>query len=192
MSSPIKKSSDVHPSVPAHHDHHRQLGLILPAAILSLTAALSPEDTEVLAYLISCHSNPSSTHRRSGASAERDTDGRRVHTPLFGCNCFWCYTSFWTRWDASANRDLINEVIEAYEEALSRKKPTNSKRRRKSNIKLCDDHSSTKPVDTGGNGGCPPAKCGGDGEVGSPEKGSSVRKVMGSIGEQIWAAWAMV
>ncbi|PKI64187.1 hypothetical protein CRG98_015374 [Punica granatum] len=193
MSKPIKKSSKVHPSSPPGHDHRSHLALLLPAAILSLTAALSPEDTEVLAYLISFHSNSSSVGKSASATSTDDDGDVSVHPPVFGCNCFRCYTSFWSRWDASPNRDLIHEIIEAYEEGLSRKKSTKAKKRRKSNNKVGDhDHSSTEPADGKGNGGGASESGCRDSEVGSPEKGSSIRKAIGFIGEKIWGAWTRV
>lgn len=184
------KSNKIHPSSPHQHQHHH-LAALLPAAILSLAAALSPEETEVLAYLISCHTNHSGNHK-TATSGDGDDDGGSVHAPVFGCDCFRCYTSFWSRWDASPNRDLIHEIIEAYEEGLSRKKSTKAKKRRKnsSNKERRDRPSMTEPTEGGGNGSGAPATGGGDGEVGSPaEKGSSVRKVIGFIGEKIWSAW---
>lgn len=38
----------------------------------------------------------------------------KVH--IFECGCFDCYTRFWYRWDSSPNRDLIHQVIEAFED----------------------------------------------------------------------------
>lgn len=46
--------------------------------------------------------------------------GSNSHRPLFACDCFDCYTSFWFRWDSSPNRELIHQAIEAFEDHLSR------------------------------------------------------------------------
>lgn len=191
MSKPTKRSNKVHPSSSHlhHSQHHHHLALLLPAAILSLTAVLSPDETEVLAYLISCHSN-SSGNQKSATFADCDDDGG-VYTPVFGCNCFRCYTNFWSRWDASPNRDLIHKIIEAYEEGLSRKKSNKARKKRKNdNINKESDEkaSSTQPVEGGSGSGAPVTRVG-VGEVGSPEQGSSVRKVIGFIGGKIWGAW---
>ncbi|CAI0551028.1 unnamed protein product [Linum tenue] len=85
---------------------------LLPAAVLALTAALSPQDKEVLAYLISCCSDAAG-HRNKRKTTTACGDGK----PTFECSCFRCYMTFWGRWDASSNRHLIHEIIEAYEAA---------------------------------------------------------------------------
>ncbi|KAF3785216.1 hypothetical protein EJ110_NYTH28469 [Nymphaea thermarum] len=87
---------------------------VLPAAILALASALVVEDREVLAYLIA----------RSLSATLAQEERRRcrrsqLHRPAFDCGCFDCYISFWTRWDASPNRDLIHDVIDAFEEHLA-------------------------------------------------------------------------
>ena len=38
---------------------------------------------------------------------------------MFDCDCFDCYTSYWFRWDSSPNRELIHQVIEAFEDHLT-------------------------------------------------------------------------
>ncbi|XP_031489424.1 uncharacterized protein LOC116256995 [Nymphaea colorata] len=88
---------------------------VLPAAILAMTTAMVMEDREVLAYLIA----------RSLSSMLAQEEKRRwrrsqQHRPAFDCGCFDCYTSFWIRWDASPNRELIHDVIEAFEEHLAK------------------------------------------------------------------------
>ncbi|XVF85312.1 hypothetical protein PTKIN_Ptkin17bG0107600 [Pterospermum kingtungense] len=49
--------------------------------------------------------------QKSGASSHK--------SPLFDCGCFECYTSYWFRWDSSPNRELIHQVIEAFEDHLT-------------------------------------------------------------------------
>ncbi|PKU59206.1 uncharacterized protein LOC110093383 [Dendrobium catenatum] len=105
------------PSVTASNLRSEALAVlrILPAAILALTAALGNDDKEVLAYLI----------MRSIGGLEEATEQRRcgkpgeLHTRLFGCGCFDCYTSFWSRWDCSPDRELIHQAIEAFEDHLA-------------------------------------------------------------------------
>ncbi|KAM0934890.1 hypothetical protein DsansV1_C30g0215301 [Dioscorea sansibarensis] len=92
---------------------------LLPAAILALTAVMRNEDKEVLAYLM--------TRSMSGSVAAGGEERRRcrrslsggAHRPALDCGCFECYTSFWSRWDCSPNRELIHQVIEAFEEHLA-------------------------------------------------------------------------
>ncbi|KAK9089780.1 hypothetical protein Scep_028862 [Stephania cephalantha] len=105
----LYKKGKVHPTPPTVSDHLA----FLPATILALTAALSPEDREVLAYLISCSPGGHfSGGRKSSSNGTTSTD----HQAMFQCNCFRCYMSYWVRWDASPNRKLIHDVIDAFEE----------------------------------------------------------------------------
>ncbi|KAG1331451.1 hypothetical protein COCNU_02G014190 [Cocos nucifera] len=99
---------------------------ILPAAILTLTTALGNEDKEVLAYLITRSINGpvmvASAGTGGGGGGEERRRCRRVggvHRPLFDCGCFDCYTSFWSRWDCSPDRELIHHAIEAFEDHLA-------------------------------------------------------------------------
>ncbi|XP_020570610.1 uncharacterized protein LOC110017831 [Phalaenopsis equestris] len=92
----------IHPSPPPSSPC--DLLSVLPAAILTLTAALSPEDKEVLAYLL------------CGPIAGKKNN--QHHPPELGCDCFGCYKSFWARWDASPNRYLIHQILEAVEESV--------------------------------------------------------------------------
>ncbi|KAM7263279.1 hypothetical protein ACFE04_000962 [Oxalis oulophora] len=117
----LYRKSTVHPSPPITSDHLS----FLPVAILTLAAALSPEDKEVLAYLLSCSSSSSSsdnyttTKKYKSPPSSSSSNGTVLlnHTsPLFNCSCFGCYMSYWVRWDSSPNRQLIHEIIDAYEE----------------------------------------------------------------------------
>ncbi|MCL7045248.1 hypothetical protein MKW94_024890 [Papaver nudicaule] len=86
------------------------LSLLLPAAVLvQLVSVLSLEDLEVLSYLLTM-----SYHQKKATSHD-------LVKPLFDCGCFDCYTSFWSRWDSSPNRQLIHQVIEAFELHLSKR-----------------------------------------------------------------------
>lgn len=104
---------------------------LLPAAILALVSVLSLEDREVLAYMITRSldsSNLSSFNFERSKGSKRSSKkqpgggggrGGSHKPPVFGCDCFGCYTSYWLRWDSSPNRELIHQVIEAFEEHLT-------------------------------------------------------------------------
>ncbi|RZS11140.1 hypothetical protein BHM03_00042455 [Ensete ventricosum] len=87
---------------------------LLPAAILALTVALTYQDKEVVAYLIT-----RSIHGPATLTAGAERRRCRGHRPLFDCGCFDCYISFWSRWDCSPDRELIHQAIEAFEEHLA-------------------------------------------------------------------------
>ncbi|XP_062013576.1 uncharacterized protein LOC133729971 [Rosa rugosa] len=129
----LYRRGTVHPSPPTVSDHLS----FLPATILALAAALSPRDREVLAYLISCSntnnvnltSSPSSrktttttatnsSNKKSSAAKGGGGSGGRDHPARFNCSCFRCYTSYWVRWDESPNRELIHDIIDAFEDEL--------------------------------------------------------------------------
>ncbi|XP_056177440.1 uncharacterized protein LOC115680612 isoform X1 [Syzygium oleosum] len=211
MAKLYNKKGKVHPSPPSVAD---QLAL-LPAAILTLAAALAPGDREVLAYLISC-SNHTTSRRGVGSdgrkNGEHEFPGEGDHPPMFQCGCFRCYKSFWSRWDASPNRQAIHEIIDAYEDGLfrSRGKGSNAKKKKqrkgRNRVADCgDDRATAERTATaedesgeqgiGGGGGDDEAEAAaaaagggaGDGEAGS-ERGA-VRKIASFIGERIWGAW---
>lgn len=119
----LYRRGTVHPSPPQIKSDDHLLSL-LPVAIFSLAAVLSPEDREVLAYLISTASysgdrNPTSRLNKTKAHKKAHFDN---HSPLFHCDCFSCYTSYWVRWDSSPSRQLIHEIIDAFEDSLEKKK----------------------------------------------------------------------
>lgn len=111
-----KGKGKIHPTPSSSPSSPSSVLHLLPAAILTLVSALSSEETEVLAYLI-FHSiktdHPPSILQHSNSSK------KCKKPPFFDCSCFDCYTSFWTRWDSSPNRNLIHQAIEAFEEHLS-------------------------------------------------------------------------
>ncbi|XP_057495133.1 uncharacterized protein LOC130780230 [Actinidia eriantha] len=92
---------------------------LLPAAILALISVLSLEDRDVLAYMITRSvksPNPTSIIE------EKKKNNKKSNThkpPVFDCDCFDCYISFWFRWDSSPNRELIHQAIEAFEEHVA-------------------------------------------------------------------------
>ncbi|XP_062161347.1 uncharacterized protein LOC133868462 [Alnus glutinosa] len=202
----LYRRGTVHPSPPIISDHLS----FLPATILTLTAALSPEDREVLAYLLSC-SNSSvnfNGRRRTTTTTTTTTTNQRGtgadHPPQFNCNCFRCYTSYWVRWDSSPNRQAIHEIIDAYEAELmaQSKKGKGRKERRKrgcnnelGELKRSEASSgkdeSGESGELGGessNSGHESFGGGGDGEEGL-DKGS-VRRLVSFIGERIWGVWS--
>lgn len=130
----LYRKGTVHPSPQIKSDDH--VLRLLPVAIFSLAAVLSREDREVLAYLISTASysgdrNPTSRLNKTKAHKKTHFDN---HYPLFNCDCFSCYTSYWVRWDSSPSRQLIHEIIDAFEDSLekkNKKKITGKKDRRK-------------------------------------------------------------
>ncbi|KAH0450218.1 hypothetical protein IEQ34_020910 [Dendrobium chrysotoxum] len=118
------KGKKIHPSPPPPSPF--DLLAALPAAILAVAAALSPEEKEVLAYLLS-----------GGAIAGQDRvagkKNTRQHPPELGCGCFGCYKSFWARWDASPNRHLIHQILDAVEESVEPLSHPSGRRRRRFN-----------------------------------------------------------
>ncbi|KAG6603809.1 hypothetical protein SDJN03_04418, partial [Cucurbita argyrosperma subsp. sororia] len=93
------RKNTVHPSPPIISDFLS----FLPAAIFTLTVALSADDKEVLAYLISCSNTSASLSNLSSTrkSGRKPTAGKVGvdHAPLFDCDCFMCYRRYWARWD---------------------------------------------------------------------------------------------
>ncbi|KAL1199040.1 hypothetical protein V5N11_028378 [Cardamine amara subsp. amara] len=128
----LYRKGTVHPSPQVKSDDH--VLRLLPVAIFSLAAVLSPEDREVLAYLISTASssgdrNPTSRLNKTKPHKKTHFDN---HSPLFHCDCFSCYTSYWVRWDSSPSRQLIHEIIDAFEDSLeNKKKKINGKKDRR-------------------------------------------------------------
>ncbi|KAF5449304.1 hypothetical protein F2P56_029767 [Juglans regia] len=104
---------------------------LLPAAILALASVLSLEDREVLAYMITRSLKPTTPSpitqeskrknpKKSLNSGNNNKISNNTHKPpMFDCDCFDCYTSYWFRWDSSPNRELIHQAIEAFEDHLA-------------------------------------------------------------------------
>ncbi|KAJ0530747.1 hypothetical protein HanRHA438_Chr10g0464481 [Helianthus annuus] len=198
----------IHPSPSPTTTPYHHLSL-LPLAIATLAATLPPQDQQVLAYLLSI-SATTTTGKPSTKSAGKPTTGAD-HPPQFNCNCFRCYTSFWVRWDASPNRKVIHEIIDAYEDGLvHNKKNGKNKKERKNNKCLSSSSSSSSssscsssssglhaPPAAAENMSCEPlrmeqSRIEGEDEVvtGLSEKGS-VRKIVNFIGERIWGVWGV-
>ncbi|XP_071715060.1 uncharacterized protein [Rutidosis leptorrhynchoides] len=185
----------IHPSPPPSSTttpyHHLSL---LPITIATLAAALSPEDQQVLAYLLSITSGTKPTNK----------SGDGDHPPQFNCNCFTCYTSFWVRWDASPKRKLIHEIIDAYEDGLMTRNKKNGKKKDRK-IKAFSNSSSKSSSDSSivphepqhvaeVVTHAPPCveqkHSEPEDEMESSEKGS-VRKIVSFIGERIWGVWGV-
>ncbi|KAK8495761.1 hypothetical protein V6N13_121276 [Hibiscus sabdariffa] len=136
-SSPLPLSSS-----PSSGEDYLSVLKLLPAAVLTLASVLSVEDRQVLAYMITrslkttttAASNPylisqdyhSSKKPPSKKSPPPPTSkltqksGVTSHKPpVFHCDCFDCYTSYWLRWDSSPNLELIHQIIEAFEDYLT-------------------------------------------------------------------------
>lgn len=209
----LYRKGTVHPSPPVISD---QLSF-LPATILTLAAALSPEDREVLAYLISCSSNNTTPPfiNFSGNNPRRSTNKSAVpkggsvsasgggdHPPLFSCSCFRCYMSYWARWDSSPNQQLIHEIIDAYEDWLVQSKKGGKNRKERRNKKggnnpsgelkhsesSSGNNESESVAETSNSGGDGGGEGGDSGRDENEEKGS-MKRLVSFIGERIWGAW---
>nr|GME11584.1 neurogenic protein mastermind [Ipomoea batatas] len=193
----LYRKNTVHPSPPLVSDKLA----FLPAAILAITAALSPEDQEALAYLISCPSGNFSATRKTTSSSSSFSG----HPPSFNCYCFNCYMSFWVRWDSSPNRQLIHQVIDAYEDGLQSKKEKSRRERRKANkdcgsgsgnelkkpeVALNGEDESGESAPAEENQESPISTTRGEEEDGYGEERGAVRRFVSFLGERIWGVWA--
>ncbi|KAJ0017485.1 hypothetical protein Pint_09716 [Pistacia integerrima] len=220
----LYRKGTVHPSPPIISDHLS----FLPATILTLTAALSPEDREVLAYLISCsnhnicvvnnsqsqrkNNNTQKTASASLGKSKSNSSNSNDHPPFFNCDCFRCYMSYWVRWDASPNRQLIHEIIDAFEDDLLRdnkKVKSNKKDKKKkgggnynndNSGELKRPPSSDRQLSLGkdqsAESECSEETSCKDGEKGfdghhdeEGEERGSVKRFVSFIGEKIWGVW---
>ncbi|KAI4336554.1 hypothetical protein L6164_015068 [Bauhinia variegata] len=159
--SPSSSSSASHSS-----DEHVLSALkLLPAAILALASLLSIEDREVLVYMItrSVDATPTSimqaTKKKSSNSKKTIPNKNNTHKPpVFDCDCFDCYTSYWFRWDSSPNRELIHQVIEAFEDHLtngdkSKKSVARAKKKERMTRRTTDASREIPPPDMDDNCG---------------------------------------
>ncbi|XP_031132010.1 uncharacterized protein LOC116033407 [Ipomoea triloba] len=190
----LYRKGTVHPTPPLISDHLA----FLPAAILTLAAALCQEDKEVLAYLISCSSVNSGGRRKAAGAA---ACGGAGHPPCFNCNCFSCYMSYWVRWDSSPNRQLIHEIIDAYEDGLQvqSKKMEKNKREKRRNNKANNNGSKGCATAAGGEEKTKAEasltaaehrrdddSSGGEEEEGDGGEKGAVRRIVSFLGERIW------
>ncbi|XP_074267790.1 uncharacterized protein LOC141591386 [Silene latifolia] len=132
----LYRKGTVHPSPsPSSPSSSSSFSLsFLPAAILTLAASLSVDDKQVLAYLLSCPpTTPFDSHPSKSSSSNKKHlktsihDNTHHHPNCFSCYCFTCYTSYWSRWDSSPNRQLIHEIIDAFEDHLLEQNKTKKK-----------------------------------------------------------------
>lgn len=188
----LYRKSTVHPTPAAPPPPPPSLSTrlaFLPAAILTLLASLSEEDKQVLSYFLFCPSASLSTSHtfmkgRGGGGGGGAADH---HPPSSSCYCFNCYRSFWARWDSSPDRRIIDEIVEAYEEGLQRKKEKNRKRETR---KIGKGSAAVDFNSKDDSGAVPemPGDSGGGGDGGAAERGS-VRRFVGFLGERIWSFW---
>ncbi|KAG9136843.1 hypothetical protein Leryth_004592 [Lithospermum erythrorhizon] len=100
---------------------------LLPTTILTLLTLLSLQDKEVLAYMITrslkTTINPLNIleeKTKKNQTLNSKTNKNIAHkAPMFDCECFDCYTNYWSKWNSSSNRELIHQAIEAFEEHLN-------------------------------------------------------------------------
>ncbi|XP_068640060.1 uncharacterized protein [Aristolochia californica] len=151
------RKGKIHPSPQNNQTDYLALLGTLPAAIIALAAALLPEDREVLAYLISGSGN-----------SKQKSSGKKEHPPLFCCNCFRCYKSYWVRWDSSPNRQVIHEILEALE---NKGVPGREAAEQPGSCEVGEPEDAEKRA-------CE------EGEVGA------VRKLVSFIGERFWGVWS--
>ncbi|XP_058728006.1 uncharacterized protein LOC131599752 [Vicia villosa] len=204
----LYRKGTVHPSSPPP-TVSEQLSF-LPATIFTLIVALSPEDKEVIAYLISCSSSSSSFYKNPNRKTKDAVKGE--HLPLFHCNCFHCYMSYWIRWNSSPNHQLIHTIIDDFEDFLSQ---TANKRKEKKNRKASNNRnknnksselnrseleslesvtestttsSASEVVDVSEEIDFVDSV---EVEDESEEKVSSMRKLMSFIGEKVWFRWCV-
>ncbi|XP_022736879.1 uncharacterized protein LOC111289811 [Durio zibethinus] len=146
----VKKKGRVYPSLsspPSSLDSYRDPNTVfklLPVAILALASALPPQDQEVLAYMIT--RSIISTTNPSTLTHQPKNKCKKSKNHLFQCGCFDCYTRFWHRWDSSPNRDLIHQVIEAFEDHLmqnevSKKHCKASRKKDKVMLSICESNA---------------------------------------------------
>ncbi|KAG7033980.1 hypothetical protein SDJN02_03706, partial [Cucurbita argyrosperma subsp. argyrosperma] len=191
------RKNTVHPSPPIISDFLS----FLPAAIFTLTVALSADDKEVLAYLISCSNTSASLSNLSSTrkSGRKPTAGKVGvdHAPLFDCDCFMCYRRYWARWDSSPNRQLIHEIIEAYEDGLAKSKGTATTQRNFKKEKRKKNKESVAGESSVGKGKMKEASESvqqessrdGNGQEEEGEERGSVSRFVSFVGEKIWSAW---
>ncbi|WCJ37477.1 hypothetical protein M5689_018610 [Euphorbia peplus] len=115
----------------------------LPSAILALAAVLSADDKQILAYLLSCCTG----RNTNGFSSHQKRANRAEHDAKFDCDCFNCYLSYWARWDNSPNRQVIHDIIEAYEEwSFKNKNKSSKKKKGKEKAKRVSDELEIIPA----------------------------------------------
>lgn len=178
------KNKRIHPSpLPSSSSSSSSLAFLscLPTALLALASTLSPQEQEVLSYLLD-------SEKPKSKKAERKQ--QKSHGPNLDCSCFGCYKSFWAVWDSSPNRHVIHLILDEYEARLEGKNLVKSGSKGKSKKKKSSLKKSTgKGVDFEKGADADVKKdvdCGGDGYNGyfddvyeeEEEEKGSIRKFM--------------
>ncbi|KAF3494080.1 hypothetical protein DY000_02054751 [Brassica cretica] len=180
----LYRKGTVHPSPQIKSDDH--LLSLLPVAIFSLAAVLSPNDREVLAYLLSTASYSSDRNYTSRMNKTKPREKSR--------DCFNCYTCYWVRWDSSPSRQLIHEIIDAYEDSLEKKKHTKKKKNvsgKKDRRKRSGKSSALASPSFGTNDSESLSQefHAGDGSEEAEEEEGSVRRFVSFIAEKVFGVW---
>lgn len=165
----------------------------LPAAVLTLAAALSPEEKEVLVYLLSGGDTGFASDRAFGKTkSDRPPE---IHPPELGCRCFECYKSFWARWNASPNNHLIHHILDAVEESLApRSLPSPRRRTRRSRRKDSAGAAAERKTDLHDDEDDDLRDEEDDdfarsGEVSGREHRISMGRLVSFIGTRVWGVW---
>lgn len=120
--------------------------------------------------------------------------------------------SYWVRWDSSPNRQLIHQVIDAYEDGLLRSKKEKSRRERrkankdssacsssssssagelnKSELQVFNEDDSGEPNSAEQSPNITICAEEGEEEDGCGEERGAVRRFVSFLGERIWGVWA--
>ncbi|XP_021852601.2 uncharacterized protein [Spinacia oleracea] len=140
----LYRKGQVHPSPPPQPPSpppsSDQFSLsYLPAAILTLALSLSSQDQQVLAYLLSCSCSSSSSSPfdfdpSKSSSKKQSIHLLQQHPSSFTCYCFSCYTNYWALWDSSPNRQLIHEIIDAFEDNLMSQRKMKKKKNKQGGL----------------------------------------------------------
>lgn len=108
---------------------------LLPPSAQPLASSLSPQDLSVLAYLVAfsllssppslkpCKPRPPSPFPKPhlSPSLSPKASPSASHKPCFSCHCFDCYSDFWSRWNASPRRDVIDQILDLLDHHLDEK-----------------------------------------------------------------------
>ncbi|GMI76689.1 hypothetical protein like AT1G62422 [Hibiscus trionum] len=187
----VKNKGRIHPSPPSHKNPNSVFKLF-PAAILALASALPPHDQEVLAYIVSSTSVPFQ-------SKHKHKKGNKI--PHFQCGCFDCYTRFWHRWDSSPNRDLIHQVIEAFEDHLVQNespKKHSCRKKDKAMLNIVESNEAFLMAESRGSVTVSDEVAAGDMEMevvaavaggGVSHQKGLARKVVGLFNSRFWSLW---
>lgn len=90
--------------------------------------------------------------RSPGEIVWRKASSLSTHKPSFSCDCFACYSSFWSRWTSSPNRDLINEILEIVEKQENDQQANKGKKKKKLDKKQALEKEAGSRKSKGGKG----------------------------------------